>query len=101
MHAGMTGSTSIGNAPDGPQRAGRTSDEPLSPDPSSKTLGEAGSDEPSPSQQPSRPPARPDATEYGEEGTNKTVPHPKPDNGPSEDLGGRQPHIPNSPYTRG
>ncbi len=86
----MAGSTSIGNAPEG-GKPGSISDEPKRPDPTSKTLGEGKGD---------KSPA-PDASEYGEEGTNKTLPHPKPDNAPSEDLGGNQPHIPKSPYTRG
>ena len=38
--------------------------------------------------------------DFGLEGTNKTVATPKPDNAPAEELG-LQPHIENSPYTRG
>lgn len=40
--------------------------------------------------------------EYGKEGTNKTVPEPKPDGAPSEELGNTAvKHVENSPYTRG
>lgn len=47
--------------------------------------------------------AQPDAYEYGVEGTNKTLPEPKPDGQPSEELGNNVPprHIEKSPYTRG
>lgn len=38
--------------------------------------------------------------DFGQEGTNKTVPVPKPDGAPSEELG-NTPHIEKSPYTRG
>lgn len=38
--------------------------------------------------------------EYGREGTNKTLPEPKADNEPSEELGNTR-HIGKSPYTRG
>lgn len=38
--------------------------------------------------------------DFGREGTNKTVPVPKPDGAPSEELG-NTPHIEKSPYTRG
>lgn len=39
---------------------------------------------------------------YGEEGTNKTVPQPKPDGAPSEELGNAPgKHVENTPYTRG
>jgi hypothetical protein len=38
--------------------------------------------------------------EYGKEGTNKTLPEPKADNEPSEELGNTR-HIGKSPYTRG
>ena len=37
---------------------------------------------------------------YGLEGTNKTVPIPKDDNEPSEELGHVR-HVENTPYTRG
>jgi hypothetical protein len=49
-----------------------------------------------------RPAARPGkpADEYGREGTNKTLPEPKADNEPSEELGNTR-HIGKSPYTRG
>jgi hypothetical protein len=45
----------------------------------------------------------PDAYEYGVEGTNKTLPEPKPDGQPSEELGNNVTprHIEKSPYTRG
>jgi hypothetical protein len=45
-----------------------------------------------------RPTKPPD--EYGREGTNKTLPEPKADNEPSEELGNTR-HIGKSPYTRG
>lgn len=38
--------------------------------------------------------------DYGREGTNKTLPEPKADNEPSEELGNTR-HIGKSPYTRG
>jgi hypothetical protein len=38
--------------------------------------------------------------EYGKEGTNKTIPEPKADTAPSEELG-HTPHVAKSPYTRG
>jgi hypothetical protein len=38
--------------------------------------------------------------DYGKEGTNKTLPEPKADNEPSEELGNTR-HIGKSPYTRG
>ncbi|MEO7888280.1 hypothetical protein [Polaromonas sp.] len=46
---------------------------------------------------------QPDAYEYGVEGTNKTLPEPKPDGQPSEELGNNVTprHIEKSPYTRG
>lgn len=68
--------------------------EPHRPDPESKTLGESGTP---------APPAGgdgDDAQRYGEEGTNKTLPEPKPDNAPSDEPGHTR-HIPKSPYTRG
>jgi hypothetical protein len=40
------------------------------------------------------------AVEYGKEGTNKTLPEPKADNEPSEELGNTR-HVGKSPYTRG
>lgn len=40
------------------------------------------------------------AGEYGREGTNKTIPEPKADNAPSEELG-NTPHVGKTPYTRG
>ena len=50
-------------------------------------------------------PAKPDAAprtgkDFGQEGTNKTIPVPKPDGAPSEELG-HTPHIEKTPYTRG
>lgn len=40
--------------------------------------------------------------EYGKEGTNKTIPVPKPDGMPSEELGHTDvKHVEKSPYTRG
>ena len=41
--------------------------------------------------------------EYGKEGTNKTLPEPKPDGAPSEELGNAvaPKHSESSPYTRG
>jgi len=49
-----------------------------------------------------KPSAKPGrlADEYGKEGTNKTLPEPKADNEPSEELGNTR-HIGKSPYTRG
>jgi hypothetical protein len=38
--------------------------------------------------------------EFGREGTNKTIPEPKADNAPSEELG-NTPYVGKSPYTRG
>ena len=38
--------------------------------------------------------------DFGEEGTNKTIPVPKPDGAQPEELG-NTPHIEKSPYTRG
>ncbi len=38
--------------------------------------------------------------DFGEEGTNKTIPVPKPDGAQTEELG-NTPHIEKSPYTRG
>jgi hypothetical protein len=66
--------------------------EPHHPDVESKTLGE--SEVPSPGH------GSEDAASYGEEGTNKTIPEPKPDNAPSDEPGHTR-HIPKSPYTRG
>ena len=40
------------------------------------------------------------AVEYGKEGTNKTLPEPKADNEPSEELGNTR-HVGKSPYIRG
>lgn len=40
------------------------------------------------------------AGEFGREGTNKTIPEPKADGAPSEELG-NTPHVGKSPYTRG
>lgn len=40
------------------------------------------------------------SAEYGREGTNKTIPEPKADSAPSEELGNTQ-HVNKSPYTRG
>ena len=68
----------------------RQSNEPARPDAASKTLGEADKAKPGD-----------DASRYGEEGTNKTMPKPKPGNAPSDEPGGNVPHIPKSPYTRG
>lgn len=45
-------------------------------------------------------PGKNSAGEFGREGTNKTIPEPKPDNAPSEELG-NTPHIEKTPYTRG
>jgi hypothetical protein len=39
--------------------------------------------------------------DFGQEGTNKTIPVPKPDGAESEELGNNTPHIEKSPYTRG
>jgi hypothetical protein len=90
--ASNSGNVSIGEASASGKVDGTASNEPVKPDPTSKTLGEGQRDNGQPG---------PDASRYGEEGTNKTMPKPKPDNAPSEKLGGDQPHIPKSPYTRG
>jgi hypothetical protein len=87
--SGSGGNVSIGSEPGSELPARAQSNEPAHPDPASKTLGEGSG---------SRPGS--DAGRYGEEGTNKTLPQPKPDNKPSEQLG-HAPHIPKSPYTRG
>lgn len=51
------------------------------------------------------PKPNPDKThsEFGVEGTNKTIPVPKPDGAPSEELGGpvKSRHVSKTPYTRG
>ena len=40
--------------------------------------------------------------DFGAEGTNKTIPVPKPDGAQSEELGNSDtPHVEKSPYTRG
>jgi hypothetical protein len=40
--------------------------------------------------------------EFGKEGTNKTIPEPKPDGAPSEELGNTAvKHVEKTPYTRG
>jgi len=49
---------------------------------------------------PATGPGKGSAGEFGREGTNKTIPEPKPDNAPSEELG-NTPHIEKTPYTRG
>ena len=42
------------------------------------------------------------ALEYGQEGSNKTIPFPKPDAQPADELQGiRGKFIPKTPYTRG
>lgn len=90
--SGSHGSVSIGgNSASAP--AGR-SNEPHRPDVDSKTLGESKTPSPTPAGEGD------DATRYGEEGTNKTLPEPKPDDAPSDEPGHTR-HIPKSPYTRG
>lgn len=81
-----SGNVSIGGA--------SPSSEPHRLDPTSKTMGETETPEPAPAG------VGDDAVQYGEEGTNKTLPIPKPDNAPS-DQSGHTRHIPKSPYTRG
>ena len=49
---------------------------------------------------PPGPPRRKASDEFGKEGTNKTLPEPKADGEPSEELG-YTPHINKTPYTRG
>ena len=49
---------------------------------------------------PAAGPGKNSAGEYGREGTNKTIPEPKADNAPSEELG-NTPHVGKTPYTRG
>ena len=41
--------------------------------------------------------------EFGLEGTNKTIPKPKPDDSPSEELDGKSdaPQVGGTPFTRG
>ncbi len=52
-----------------------------------------------------KPVRKPDdePTEFGVEGSNKTIPTPKPDDAPSEELGGpvKSRHVSKTPYTRG
>ncbi len=45
-------------------------------------------------------PGKDSAGEFGREGTNKTIPEPKTDNAPSEELGNTR-HVGKTPYTRG
>lgn len=123
----MTGgesSVSVGSRPDSDRPGERLSNEPHHPNPSSRTLGDNSDDAPCAAAKPEQPgkpgkPGKPaklgeadDAdsageaptsreSSYGEEGTNKTMPHPKPDNAPSDNPGGDQPSIPDSPHTRG
>ncbi len=52
-----------------------------------------------------QPPAKPHGKprtckDFGEEGTNKTIPVPRPDGAVPEELG-ITPHVEKSPYTRG
>jgi hypothetical protein len=49
---------------------------------------------------PAAGPGKDSAGAYGREGTNKTIPEPKADNAPSEELG-NTPHVGKTPYTRG
>jgi len=49
---------------------------------------------------PASGPGNNSAGDYGREGTNKTIPEPKADNAPSEELG-NTPHVGKTPYTRG
>ena len=70
----MSGNVSIGNEPGQGQSGAAAPDKSKKPDPTGKT--------------------------FGEEGTNKTIPTPKPDNESSDELG-NTPHVPKSPYTRG
>jgi hypothetical protein len=49
---------------------------------------------------PAGPPRHKASDEFGKEGTNKTLPQPKADGEPSEELG-NTPHIGKTPYTRG
>lgn len=49
---------------------------------------------------PTAGPGKGSAGEFGREGTNKTIPEPKADNAPSEELG-NTPHVGKTPYTRG
>jgi len=49
---------------------------------------------------PTTGPGKNSAGEFGREGTNKTVPEPKADNAPSEELGNTR-HVGKTPYTRG
>ncbi len=105
--AGGESSISVGDRPDKDQPGERTSSEPRKPNPASRTLGDNSDDLPGratgqrgQAEGAGQAPVSRE-TPYGNEGTNKTMPHPKPDSAPSEDLGGKQTHIPNSPHTRG
>ena len=49
---------------------------------------------------PAAGPGKDSAGEFGREGTNKTIPVPKADNAPSEELGNTR-HVGKTPYTRG
>jgi len=49
---------------------------------------------------PARRPTKTPSDDFGREGTNKTIPEPKADGQPSEELG-HTPHIGKTPYTRG
>jgi len=65
-----------------------------------KTNGEPAGSGDTGAKTPTTGPGKGSAGEFGREGTNKTIPEPKPDNAPSEELG-NTPHIEKTPYTRG
>lgn len=62
---------------------------------SDKSKGDIGQSRPEAKPKPART-----GKDFGREGTNKTIPEPKPDTAPSEELG-NTPHIEKSPDTRG
>jgi hypothetical protein len=68
----------------------------MKPEPSTEPAQPAGGG----AKIPTTGPGKGSAGEFGREGTNKTIPEPKPDNAPSEELG-NTPHIEKTPYTRG
>jgi hypothetical protein len=65
-----------------------------------KTSAESPNGDYSGAKIPASGPGKNSAGEFGREGTNKTIPEPKADNAPSEELG-NTPHIEKTPYTRG
>lgn len=65
-------------------------------------MAKKSSDAPVPAPKTENRAERGGSAEFGEEGTNKTVPAPDADAQPSDDLQGtRTKYIPKTPYTRG